>query len=180
MTKSNLVLRPLLAFLFLVSFTTGAQAATTGETRWAVSGPLTLIDGTAHWGAYLTGLYRITPEISVGGESGFFIGSQGAGTVSVTTWEIPILLTGLYHFDIQGMKDISPFVGAGIGLGILHGGLSGVVVPAGTSTSDTSAKFQALAHLGANFGAIPGFLADIRIGVIDSSFVFAPTVGYTW
>jgi hypothetical protein len=181
MTKSKLILRPFIALILFTSLaSSGAQAATTSDINWSVSGPLTLVEGEALWGAYVTGLYRLTPEFSVGGESGFQIGSQSFGTVSATMWNIPILVTGLYHFDIAGAGNIKPFVGAGIGLAILHGGVSGVTVPAGTSTSSTSAKFEGLAHLGANFGATPGFMADIRIGFLDSSFVFAPTVGYAF
>ncbi len=174
MTKTNLVLRSLIALLFVVSLAPSKALAAGSDIKWAISGPLTLVEGNATWGAYIDAFfYNPAPDFEIGVESGFFIRSETFGTTSVTAWNIPILATGIYHFTLQGSSDIKPFVGASLGLAIVHGS-------AGALGSDTSAKFQGHAHLGANFGAIPGFFADIRLGFLDSSFNFGPTVGYMW
>jgi hypothetical protein len=153
--------------------------------HWNVSGPFALVGGTATFGAFVSGDYYITREITVGGESGFLIGSNSG----FTEWEIPIVPTAKYHFLIQTMPNLRPYVGVGLGLGIAHfssGGAETVTVNGTTETltvggsSGTEAVFHGEIQLGTAFQDGPGLMAVLRLGIIDSSFLFAPSVGWNF
>ena len=143
---------------------------------WNVAGPFALLDGTALFGAFVSADYFITPVISVGGESGFLIGSSN----SVTTWEIPIVPTGKYHFRIPSAPNLRPYAGLGIGLGILHSGASVTVAGVPVSASSTGAKFHFEVKGGTAFQDGPGLMAELRMGVVDGSFLFAPSIGWNF
>jgi hypothetical protein len=152
--------------LALAPFTAKAE---TGVTKMAVSGPLMVLEGDAFWGANFSVYHGVTEDFDIGGETGFFIHSSNG----VTSWVIPIIPTGLYHFDI-GAPTFLPFVGLGLGVGITHSKVS----LGSFSASGTSTNFEGLIHLGANIGETHRFFGDIKLGVLDSSFVFMPTIGW--
>jgi hypothetical protein len=156
--------------------TYSSSSSTPQGIQWNVMGPLQLVGGTAMFGANVSGDYFIRNDISVGGESGFMIGSSN----SVTFWEIPFVVTGKYHFSMAQMPNWRPYVGAGMGLSIFHGGvgsitIGGVTVPGGSSTQG---DFRGELKVGTAFQSGPGWLAEIKLGIINSSFLFAPSVGW--
>lgn len=158
----------------------GASQFSFSDVQYTVGGPVTFLDGTAMWGAYVNGMWKMMPNFSVGAETGFHIGSAGAAGISATIWEIPLLATGFFHFQIPDAPALSPFVGLGVGLGFYHGSvgsvtISGITVGGGSSTD---VNFETQAHLGASFGPEKRWVADLRLGLANSSFLFSPTVGY--
>lgn len=128
------------------------------------------------FGAYFSGDYFIQHDISLGGETGFFIGSSN----SVTFWEIPIVATGKYHFAMSGMPNWRPYVGLGLGIGIVHAGVSATVGTLTVSGSDTSAKFHGELKVGTAFQEGPGLMAEIRLGLVGSGFLFVPAIGWNF
>lgn len=151
----------------------GVAHANVGDTRIGVSGPISIVEGDAYWGLNFTVLHEVVPNLEIGGETGFHYRSVSTtvSTVSASAWIIPIMPTGIYRFEVS--PTFTPFVGLGLGLGIIH-----VSASAGTaSASATEAKFEGLAHLGARFGSDQNFFADIRLGLLSSSFVFIPSIG---
>jgi hypothetical protein len=160
-------------FVLCLSLFTLAARGEVGDTRIGVSGPVMVLEGSAFWGANFTALHQISPNVEVGGETGFHIWSKSSGGASASVWSIPIMPTVLYSFDTN-TPTFTPFVGLGLGVAVLHanvnlGGLEG---------SGTAVKFEGLAHLGAKFGAAKNFFADIKLGLLDSSFVFIPSIGW--
>lgn len=147
-----------------------------GSTRFSASGPITLIDGSMYYGAYLTLLHEISPNLMIGGETGFAYRSETVSGVSASSWDIPILPTALYYFDMPQTPTFAPMIGIGLGVGVLHA----TVTLGAQSASATEAKFQGTLHLGAAFGEGRNFFVDLRPGILDSFFVFAPTIGYTF
>lgn len=153
-----------------------AHGSTQGATTINVSGPITLLEGEVMWGGYVSVLHEIVPSFKLGLESGFQYWSTSVGSASASLWNIPVLATGIYQFDLSAAPTFHPFVGAGLGIGIAHGSIS----TSSVAGSDTEAEFQGLAHLGAAFGAQSGFFVDMRIGVLSSNFLFAPTIGVSF
>jgi hypothetical protein len=145
-----------------------------GSIHWNVAGPLELIDGNVLFGALISGDYFIRNDISVGGESGFMIGSFNGGT----NFEFPIVATGKYHFRIASASNLRPFVGLGMGLSILHSSVNTTVGPITVSGSSTDAKFRFEVKGGTSFQQSPGWMAELRMGVVGSGFLFMPSVGY--
>ncbi len=159
------------------TYSSSSSHSGSGMIDWGVAGPLTLIGGTAYWGATVTGLYEIMPDLSIGGETGF----QFASATGATLWNIPILLSGRYMLHIQGLgSNMKPFVGLGIGMGIASAGVSVAVGSVTVGASSTSAVFEMMAHAGMIFSdhGNKGLFARLSMGVMSSSFAFAPSVGY--
>lgn len=152
--------------LAMAPFTARAE---TGITKFAVSGPIMVLDGNAYWGANFSAYHGVTEQFDVGGETGFYYHSSN----SVSTWVIPIVPTGLYHFDI-GAPTFKPFVGLGLGVGITHAS----VTVGGFTAGGTHTNFEGLVHLGATIGASQQFFGDIKLGLLDDNFVFNPTIGW--
>lgn len=148
-----------------------AAKADTGVTQFAVSGPLMVLDGDAFWGANFSAFHGVTEDVDVGGETGFFIHSANG----YTAWVIPVIPTFLYHFDI-GAPTFKPFLGLGLGVGITHSKVSIL----GASSSGTSVNFEGLVHLGAKIGESKRFFTDMKLGLLDSNFVFLPTIGWVF
>jgi hypothetical protein len=172
-------------FSLLATFcalSTSAFAATHGggssDIQWGVQGPFELINGNAYWGAYVSGDYPLMNDITIGGESGFLIGSSNG----ISIFDIPIAVTGKYHLNMSSMPNWRPYVGAALGLSVLHTGGGTVTVGnvTGTAASDTSAKFRFEAKVGTAFQPGPGLMSEIRLGVVDGNFLFAPSIGYNF
>ncbi len=144
----------------------------TGRTRVGLGAPVMLLEGEAFWGADLFVLHGVSPNWEIGGETGFHIWSKSVGSVSATAWVIPVLPTAIYNFDVDS-KSFSPFLGVGLGVGVAHVGLS----IGSISASGTKALFEGLAHVGAKFGESKNFFIDMKLGILDSSFVFLPSIG---
>ncbi|MGZ3696350.1 MAG: hypothetical protein ACXVBE_05350 [Bdellovibrionota bacterium] len=147
-----------------------AAKAEMGVTKMAVSGPLMVIHGDAYFGANFSAYHGVTEDFDLGGETGFFYHS-GSG---FSSWVIPVIPTGLYHFDI-GNPTFKPFAGLGLGIGITH---TKVDLGTNLSASGSSTNFMGLIHLGAAMGATQQFFGDIKLGLLDGDFVFMPTVGW--
>jgi hypothetical protein len=158
------------------------QTSTKKAPRIYAAAPFMLVGSTATFGAFGGVEFHLVPtlpELELGGETGFFIGSNGAGT----TWMIPIQASGFYHFKLAGLNDIHPFGGLGLGMAIVSSTVPGInlgILGTTAGSTATSAEFMWQLHLGAAFGADKKFFGDIRIGTIGSNFAFAPTVGYNF
>lgn len=157
-----------------VVFAQSPSSGHVGTTKIGVSGPISLIDGEIFWGPYFDVLHEIYPNLWIGGETGFQYWSDSQGGASANVWIIPILPTGIYHFDISETPTFSPFVGLSLGIAIVHGSIS----LGALSASDTEADFEGFLHLGATFGEEKHLFGDIRLGVIDGEFLFSPGVGW--
>jgi hypothetical protein len=151
----------------LLPFTAKAEK---DMTYYTVSGPIMVIHSDAYWGLNFSGFYGVTEDFDLGGQTGFFIHSAN----SVTSWVIPVVPTGIYHFHLADNPNFTPFVGLGLGIGINHASVD----VAGTKVSDTDVDFMGLVHLGANMGETQRFFGDIQLGLLSDSFVFVPSVGW--
>jgi hypothetical protein len=88
----------------------------------------------------------------------------------VSHWMIPIEGKGLYHFGVSGAPTFHPFVGMGVGVGLIHYSYGG--------RSSSSTDFLWLPQIGAAIGASGEFFVNVKLGVVGSAFVLAPTVGW--
>ncbi len=149
--------------------------STSGESgiKFGVSGPLMLLGGSALWGANVLVLQSMNPNLSIGIETGIHIASASGGGASGSVWLFPIMPTVVYNFD-STVPTFSPFVGLGLGVAILNVSASF----GGQSFSGTGTAFEGLLHVGAKFGAEKNFFADVKLGLVSSSFVFVPAVGW--
>ncbi len=136
---------------------------THGEAKMMLAGPLTLIDGTLYLGPAFFVTFEVYPGLFVGGETGFHL---HPGTPSA--WVIPIMPTALYHLPMNMGPGVDPFIGMGMGLGIAHA--------SNAFTSASSTDFALHFHMGANFSE--NLMAEVKLGVIGSAFVFSPAFGY--
>lgn len=134
-----------------------------GTTTMNFSGPITIAGGTVAWGPWINIMHEVYPNLLIGGDTGI----QLAGVANTTAIHIPILLTGIYNIHSAQMPTFRPFVGLGLGIGII------------TASSWGTTGFEGLLHLGARFGAKQEWTFDARLGVWSGSFLFAPTIGYT-
>ena len=75
---------------------------------------------------------------------------------------------------------LHPYVGLGLGLGIFHGGASVTVGSTTVGASATSADFHGELKLGAAFQDGPGLTAELRVGLVGSRFLLAPTIGWNF
>ncbi len=162
------------SFLILcLSLFAATAKAEVGETRFGVSAPLMLLDGNAFWGGNLIALYQLDNNWEVGGETGFHTRSTSISSASGSTWVIPIMPTVLYNFDMNTPK-FTPFVGLGLGVGISRSSLSFL----GFDVSNTDVNFEGLVHLGAKFGASKNLFTDMKLGLLDDTFIFLPSIGW--
>jgi len=174
MNKQALALALAVAALMSVSITNAFADDQGGPL--SVSVPVTFVDGNAFWGGYVDYLPTVAPHIQAGIETGFQIWSDSEDDVSANEWVVPILLTGLYNFDI-GVPAITPFAGLGLGVAIAH---ASVDLGGGLNGDGTEAVFEGLVHGGVKFGPTKKFFFDMRLGIIDSSFAIAPSVGFSF
>ncbi|MGZ3653059.1 MAG: hypothetical protein ACXWSC_17895, partial [Bdellovibrionota bacterium] len=93
--------------------------AETGETHLGISGPLTLISGSAFWGAGAAVLHEVTPKWWVGGGTGFYYWSKSYGSLTSSEWIVPLVPTVYYNVDI-GTPTFHPFLGLGLGIAYIH------------------------------------------------------------
>lgn len=160
--------------LITVLFAAPAVHAAEGDTHFAVSGPLTLVDGSGFWGANGTIYYEITPRWWLGGNTGFFYWHKSYVGATSSAWFIPIVPTVLYNLNAV-TSTFHPYIGAGLGVAYKHNTYS----PASAvDITDSGVKFEGLAHVGARFGRARRFFADIGFGDLDGDFVFAPQIGW--
>ena len=165
----------LLATLALLS--PSLSHAINGDTRYAVSGPIDLVDGNAFWGANFKVGYKLTKDWTVGGGTGFFYWHKNYDTSSLssTQWFIPLTPEGYYNFD-AGLANFHPYLGLGLGVAIIH---SSIGSPSGIQgVSDTSVKLDGMLHIGARLGAEQQFFFEIGLGILDDNFQFAPNIGW--
>jgi opacity protein-like surface antigen len=167
----------LLALALVLSAPSLSHAADSNGVNYAVSGPLTLVDGNAFWGANFKVGYKLTKDWTIGGGTGFFIWhkSYDVPNTSSTQWFIPLMPEGYYGID-AGLANFHPYVGLGLGVAIVHTSISfGGSIPTAT---DTSVKFDGLLHAGARIGSEQHFFVDMGIGLLDGNFQFAPNIGW--
>lgn len=148
-------------------------AGQSNEVRIGLSGPVSFLEGEPVWGPYLDFMFDFAPGLKLGGETGFQYWSDSAGTASANLWILPLLVKGLYYYELKDKKAFTPFLGASLGLAIVHGSMTLGAI----SASATEAKFEGLLHAGADLGESRQFFVDLRLGVVDSSFLLAPTLG---
>lgn len=137
-----------------------------------LGGTFALLSGTAGVGGTFGYLFEVGENFSAGVESGFYYWSQSAGSLSASVWVIPIMPTFRYFFP-SSKGSVIPFVGVSAGIGITSGSVSS----GSASASATQVNFEGLLHLGLEFGGDKHIFIDPKIGIINSSFVFLPTVG---
>ena len=94
---------------------------------------------------------------------------------------VSILTTFLALRAVTEVTDVS-FIAeylialVGLGVGIDHASVN----VAGIKASDTSVDFMGLLHLGARMGPSQRFFGDIQLGLLSDSFVFIPSIGWTF
>ena len=177
MTKMNQILILSAGILtFAISASALAESPPLGSTTFSVSGPITVVDGDAFFGANFNFMHEVVPNLSLGLESGFFYWSDSSYSASANQWFIPILPTLLYHFASSTNLTLTPFIGVSVGIAILHTSISADVL----SLSETDTKFQTYAHLGLAFGADQRIFLDTKVGVVASNFMIAPTFGVSF
>lgn len=163
--------------LAAISLAPVAKAAE-GETRFAISAPSMIWDGDAFWGGNISVLHGIGSNLDLGLETGFHTHSEsvslGGIGINANIWVLPILPTIIYHID-AGSSDFAPYVGASVGVGLVH---TNINLGGSLGGDDTAMKFEGLAHLGSFFGASKNFFLDLQAGIIDSKFAFLPQIGY--
>jgi len=164
-----------LIFALLLCLPLTSARAETGDTHLGVSGPLTLISGSAFWGAGATVLHEVTPKWWVGGSTGFYYWSVSYGSLTTSEWFVPLVPTVYYNVDV-GTPTFHPFFGLGLGIAYIH--YSSPNLGGYPAYSGSSVKFDGMLHAGAKFGKKRRFFADVGLGIIDGSFALAPQIGW--
>jgi hypothetical protein len=161
-------MKALFLALFLLVASPLAEAHV-GDTHFGLGGPVMVIESEAFWGFDGLILHQVTPQLEIGGETGFHFWSGWDSTL----WIIPLMPTLIYDIDAH-TPTFAPFIGGSLGIGILHAG-HGL---GGLSGGGTGVKFEGAMHLGARFGAHKNFFTDMQLGIVDGSFAFTPTIGW--
>lgn len=156
--------------LALLILSTMPVKADEGVTRFGIGAPVMIANGYTYWGGNLSVLHGVSSNLDLGLETGFHTHSEGAASL----WVIPVMPTLLYNFDAG--SSFHPFIGMGLGIGIVHLSISGFGMFG--SIGATNVEFEGLAHIGAKFGEGKNFFADMKLGLLDSTFIFLPTIGW--
>jgi hypothetical protein len=133
-----------------------------------------------HFGPTVTGMISISKselgEIHVGGQTGFLFHPG-----SVTSWIIPIMVSGQLTFKRTG--NITPFAGLAMGVGIFHADLGltaeqeAAINAAGGDISSTNTDFALLVKGGVYFGEDQKYYAELPLGTLGNAFAILPGVG---
>lgn len=146
----------------------GSSVWDSSPTTFSISGPLTLLDGSAYWGVAGTIKHEFYPALFAAIDTGLHFRS-GA-------WFFPIMPAIYYNVPLDMGSNVTPFIGLSMGLAISHSSVTVLT----TTVSDTSAQFDMLFHFGANFGQEQKIFADVKLGVLGGAFQFSPAIGYNF
>ena len=126
---------------------------------------LAILKSEIGFGVAATLIFKIIRDVPlyVGIESGFY---RWGG---ISTSSFPVLATLLYRLRI-GESNVTPYMGVSAGVSI-------TAVTAGISS--TKAQFEGLGRVGVEFelDRQTAIFVEPKLGILDTSFVFLPTVG---
>jgi hypothetical protein len=157
----------LIALLTLIALNSYSEDSTTSlkPAELGVSGPFTLIDGKAFFGANLHFLAPMDDSIMMGGTSGVHFHSEtGFSTVLV-----PLDFTARYTLGANKYS-VVPFIGTSLGLTFSKTSFDTPGIDSVTST-----KFQGLLHVGVHLNSF--LFAQLSVGTTLESFTLAPHIG---
>ena len=84
------------SFMLIFFVFCGTSFAAEGDAKIGISGPVTLVDGAAYWGANSALEYSISSRWSLGLDSGFFYRHKSYPGSTVSGWILPLLPSVFY------------------------------------------------------------------------------------
>jgi hypothetical protein len=167
-----------------VSTSSEKPQAEASSLTFGVGPTLGLVNSVLGYGLGLDLLTDVTSNrsVAVGVHTGFVrwgaSGSSGDLSASASITSIPILASALFRAPMDG--SVHPYVGIGAGISVTNGSVSYSDSSSSDSFSATEIFFEGLVRPGLEFGSWDSqttFFIEPKLGIIDTQFVFLPTVG---